>query len=99
MRASPTRFFKGPLQGAHTILIGFAPLAEVGMYRSPLGKVAWQHAPLATTFKQVEHGAPDLKQIHHSWLGFLAYAFQQWPDLFELFTTHVAWIMVFRIGQ
>ena len=40
--------------------------------------------------ERVEHGVEDFMQIHRARLGAFAYAFQQGPNLLELFQSDVA---------
>ena len=82
-------FFLGPFQGAYPSLSGALHLAKyeytVTQLGNPSGSMRhWQR------FWQVEHGVEDFMQIHRARLGAFAYAFQQGPNLLELFQSDVA---------
>src|ERR1035438_1444105 len=92
LRASPTDFFLGSLQGAHSAPIGLAPLGEIRVDRDPVGKPFREHTPLTAALEQIQNGVEDFKLIHGARLGALAHALQQGTDQLELLPADIAWI-------
>src|SRR5271165_3068348 len=91
-RASPTDFFKGPLQGAHSVPIDCAPLGEIRVDRDPVGKPLREHTPLTAALEQIQNSVEDFILIHGARLCALAHALQQGTDQLELLPTDIAWI-------
>jgi hypothetical protein len=60
------------------------------MHRSPFGKVAREHSPLAAGFEDIQQGAECIIQINGSGFGLLFGRFKDGQDLRKLFPSDVA---------